>query len=175
MKRDYLKELGLTDDQIEAVMTEHGKAMTPVIGDKTTLSARVTELEGQLAGYADYESIKQENESLRAGNEELVTLRAYKEDREYGDRFATAVGDKSFVNDVTRDHVRAGFIAAAKDTDNEGKSDADLLTAAIGGKEAEYFKSKVSITMTPAKQQKSFDDVKAVQDAKYGKSPFYKP
>ena len=150
MKRENLKELGLTDDQIEAVMKAHGTVMTTVIGDKNALSTRVTELEGQLAGYSDYDTIKQENETLRAGNEELVTLRAYKEDREYGDRFATAVGDKSFVNDVTRDHVRAGFIAAAKDTANEGKSDADLLTAAIGGKEAEYFKSKVSITMTPS-------------------------
>lgn len=174
MKRDYLKELGLTDDQIEAVMSEHGKAMTPVIGDKTALSVRVTELEGQLAGYADYDTLKQENESLRAGNEELVTLRAYKEYREYGDRFTSAVGDKSFVNDVTRDHVRAGFIAAAKDTANEGKSDADLLTAAIGGKEAEYFKSKVSITMTPSHSNtKNSGD--AFMDAKYGNNPYYNP
>ena len=149
MERAKLKELGLTDEQIEAVMTDHGKAVNTALEGKNTLATRVTELEEELAKYADYASLKEEVTTLRAGNEELVNLRAYKEDREYGDRFTAAVGDKKFVNDVTANHVRSGFIAAAKDPANEGKTDADLLTVALGGKEADYLKSKVSISMTP--------------------------
>ena len=147
MERAKLKELGLTDEQIEAVMTDHGKAVTAALDGKAALNTRVTELEGELAKYADYSDIKAENETLRAGNEELLALRAEKEARDYGDRMTAAMNGRQFVNDVTRDHVFGKFVTAAKDPANDGKTDADLLTAAIGDKEADYIKSKVSIEM----------------------------
>lgn len=161
MERAKLKELGLTDDQIEAVMTDHGKAVTAALDGKSALNTRVTELEVELAKYADYSDLKAEVETLRAGNEELVTLRAEKESRDYGDRMTAAMNGRQFVNDVTRDHVFGKFVAAAKDPANDGKTDTDLLTVAIGDKEADYIKSKVSIEMPHMQSMQRGEDATA--------------
>lgn len=161
MERAKLKELGLTDEQIEAVMADHGKAVNAALDGKAALTARVTELEGKLTEYADYSALKEEVENLRAGSEELATLRAEKENRDYGDRLTAAMNGRQFVNDVTRDHVFGKFVTAAKDPANNGKTDADLLTAAIGDKEADYIKSKVSITMTPTQTMQRGEDTTA--------------
>ena len=158
MERAKLKELGLTDEQIEAVMTDHGKAMSAALEGKTAQASRITELEAELAKYADYSSLKEEVATLRAGSEELANLRAEKEKREYGDRLKAAMNGRQFVNDVTRDHVFNKFVEAAKDPSNEGKQDADLLTSVIGGKEADFIKSRVSIHMTPTQTLNKGED-----------------
>ena len=161
MERAKLKELGLTDEQIEAVMADHGKAVNAALDGKAALTAKVTELEGKLTEYADYSDLKAEVENLRAGSEELATLRAEKESRDYGDRLTAAMNGRQFVNDVTREHVFGKFVTAAKDPANDGKTDADLLTAVIGDKEADYIKSKVSITMTPTQTTQRAEDTTA--------------
>ena len=161
MERAKLKELGLTDEQIEAVMTDHGKAMSVALEGKTAQATRITELEAELAKYADYSALQEEVVALRAGNEELANLRAEKENRDYGDRLTAAMNGRQFVNDVTRNHVFGQFVTAAKDPSNEGKSDADLLTAVIGDKEADYIKSKVSLIMTPTQTMRGGEDTTA--------------
>lgn len=161
MERAKLKEIGLTDEQIEAVMADHGKAVNAAIDGKAALTAKVTELEGKLTEYADYSALKEEVETLRAGNEELATLRAEKESRDYGDRLTAAMNGRQFVNNVTRDHVFGKFVEAAKDPANDGKNDADLLAAVIGDNEADYIKSKVSITMTPTQTMQRSEDTTA--------------
>lgn len=161
MERAKLKEIGLTDEQIEAVMADHGKAVNAALDGKAALTAKVTELEGKLTEYADYSALKEEIETLRAGNEELATLRAEKEIRDYGDRLTAAMNGRQFVNGVTRDHVFGKFVEAAKDPANNGKSDADLLAAVIGDNEADYIKSKVSITMTPTQTMQRGKDTTA--------------
>lgn len=161
MERAKLKEIGLTDEQIEAVMADHGKAVNAALDGKAALTAKVTELEGKLTEYADYSALKEEIETLRAGNEELATLRAEKESRDYGDRLTAAMNGRQFVNGVTRDHVFGKFVEAAKDPANNGKSDADLLAAVIGDNEADYIKSKVSITMTPTQTMQRGKDTTA--------------
>lgn len=161
MERAKLKEIGLTDEQIEAVMADHGKAVNAALDGKAALTAKVTELEGKLTEYADYSALKEEIETLRAGNEELATLRAEKESRDYGDRLTAAMNGRQFVNGVTRDHVFGKFVEAAKDPANNGKNDADLLAAVIGDNEADYIKSKVSITMTPTQTMQRGKDTTA--------------
>jgi hypothetical protein len=161
MERAKLKEIGLTDEQIEAVMADHGKAVNAALDGKAALTAKVTELEGKLTEYADYSALKEEVATLRAGNEELATLRAEKESRDYGDRLTAAMNGRQFVNGVTRDHVFGKFVEAAKDPANNGKNDADLLAAVIGDNEADYIKSKVSITMTPTQTMQRGKDTTA--------------
>ena len=55
MKRDYLKELGLNDEQIEAVMNENGKDINSAKSNNTT----------------ELENLRKENETLKAQNKEL--------------------------------------------------------------------------------------------------------
>lgn len=154
MERAKLKGFGLTDEQIDEIMNDHGAVVNAAKNGMTDLQAKVTTLEGQLAAHADYDAIKSELETFRAGqpaiDQELDDLRKYKTGREYGDRFTAVVGDKKFVNDVTRDHAFGKFTAAVADQANEGKTDADIFTSITEGKDAEWFASKVGIVMTPS-------------------------
>jgi hypothetical protein len=155
MEREFLRNLGLTKEQEDAIMEEHGKTVQIHINGKNTAIADLNKANEKLATVADYDAIKSELETFRAGqpaiDEELTSLRAYKQGREYGDRFTAVVGDKKFVNDVTREHAFGKFTAAVADPANEGKTDSDIFAAVTDGKDAEWFASKVGIVMTPSK------------------------
>lgn len=154
MERAKLKGFGLTDEQIDEIMNDHGAVVNAAKNGMTELQEKVTTLEGQLAAHADYDAIKSELETLRAGqpalDQELKELREYKTGREYGDRFTAATGDKKWVNDVTREHAFGLFTAAVADPANEGKTDSDIFAAVTDGKDAEWFKSNIRIEMTPS-------------------------
>ena len=179
MERAKLKGFGLTDEQINEIMNDHGAVVNAAKNGMTELQAKVTTLEGQLTARADYDTIKSELETLRNGqpaiDQELKDLRDWKKGREYGDRFTAATGDKKWVNDVTREHAFGLFTAAADDPANEGKTDSDIFASVTEGKDAEWFASKVGIRMTPSQTGEAIDDVRAVQNAKYKDNPWYKP
>lgn len=162
MERAKLKGFGLTDEQIDEIMSDHGAVVNAAKNGMTDLQAKVTTLEGQLAAHADYDTIKSELETFRAGkpaiDQELKELRDWKKGREYGDRFTAATGDKKWVNDVTRDHAFDKFTAAVDDPANEGKTDSDIFTSITEGKDAEWFASKVGIVMTPSQPTKDVVD-----------------
>lgn len=168
MKREELKNLGLTDDQIDQVMTMHGTGITREKGKATEWETKYNDLVAQnqqnAEKYANFDK----------DMEELAALRTYKDGVEFDKRFTAAVGDKKFVNDVTRNHVFGQFTEAAKDPSNEGKSDSDILAPLLEGHEEEYLKGKVTVTMTPSAPTVKQDELKAIQDEKYGNSPFYK-
>lgn len=179
MERAKLKGYGLTDEQVDEIMNDHGTVVNAAKNGMSDLQRKVTTLEERLSTVADYDTLKSELETFRAGqpaiDEELKTLREYKQGREYGDRFTAVVGDRNFVNDVTREHVFGKFTASVADKANDGKTDEEILQTVVGGHESEYFKSKVGIRMTPAQAGQAIDDVRAVQDAKYKDNPWYKP
>lgn len=162
MERAKLKGFGLTDEQIDEIMSDHGAVVNAAKNGMTELQGKVTTLEGRLAAVADYDAIKSELDTFRAGqpaiDQELKELRDWKKGREYGDRFTAVVGDKKFVNDVTREHAFGLFTAAADDHANEGKTDADIFTSITEGKDAEWFASKVGIVMTPSQPAKDVVD-----------------
>ena len=162
MERAKLKGFGLTDEQIDEIMSDHGAVVNAAKNGMTELQGKVTTLEGQLAAHADYDAIKSELETFRAGqpaiDKELKELRDWKKGKEYGDRFTAATGDKKWVNDVTREHAFGLFTAAADDPANEGKTDADIFTSITEGKDAEWFASKVGIVMTPSQPTKDVVD-----------------
>lgn len=162
MERAKLKGFGLTDEQIDEIMNDHGAVVNAAKNGMTDLQTKVTNLESQLAAHADYDAVKSELETYRAGqpaiDKELQELRGWKKSREYGDRFTAATGDKKWVNDVTREHAFGLFTAAADDPANEGKTDSDIFTAITDGKDAEWFASKVGIVMTPSYPIKEADN-----------------
>ena len=154
MEREFLRNLGLTKEQEDAIMEEHGKTVKTHIDGKNTALADLSKANEKLATVADYDTIKSELETFRAGqpaiDQELQELREWKKGREYGDRFTAVVGEKKFVNEVTREHVFGKFTAAVADPANEGKTDSDIFAAVTDGKDAEWFASKVGIVMTPS-------------------------
>lgn len=179
MERALLEGYGLNKEQIDTIMAEHGKTVNAAREGMTALQEQVNTQTAQLQRYADYDAIVTERDELRASStanaEELAQLRDYKDRREYGDRMTVALGEKQFVNDVTKDHVFNAFVTAAKSAENEGKTDSEIFQSVVGGHEAEYFKTKFGVKMPPVHQATGAVDVKAVQDAKYANNPFYKP
>lgn len=162
MEREFLRNLGLTKEQEDAIMEEHGKTVKTHIDGKNTALADLNKANEKLATVADYDAIKSELETLRAGqpalDQELKELREYKTGRENGDRFTAVVGDKKFVNDVTREHAFGLFTAAVANPANEGKTDSDIFAAVTDGKDAEWFKSNIRIEMTPSQPTKDVVD-----------------
>lgn len=174
MERAFLEGYGLNKDQIDAIMDVNGRDINAAKDGKDAAILEAATLRDQLSRYADYDQLQQEVVSLREGNTELASLREYKDQREYGDRLATAMGDQKFVNDVTRDHVFGKFMEAAKDPANSEKKDEELLKSILDGHEGEYIKGKVTVTMTPtASTTENVDDFKAYMDKKYANNPFY--
>lgn len=177
MEREFLRNLCLTKEQEDAIMEEHGKTVKTHIDGKNTALADLKKANERLATVADYDAIKSELETFRASqpevDKELKELREYKTGRENGDRFTAVVGDRKFVNDVTREHVFGKFTAAVADPANEGKTDSDIFASVTDGKDAEWFASKVGIVMTPSNNKYSNPD-EAYMDAKYGSNPYYR-
>lgn len=65
MNREFLKELGLTDEQIESAMKEHGKAIQAVKPDDyDTLKTEKSTLEKELNGLKD--SINSKDDELKS-------------------------------------------------------------------------------------------------------------
>lgn len=168
MKRDELKNLGLTDEQIESVMTMNGADINREKGkaDKweSDYNALKATADADAQKYATYDS----------DMEELATLRAYKDGVEFDKRFAAVLGDSKPVNDMTRKGLSGLFAEAVKDPANEGKTDADIWYGIVSGKEAEYFASKHSVVMPPHTGKPNADDNKAYQDKMYANNPFYR-
>lgn len=70
MNREFLKGLGLDDEAVEKVMTEHGKSIESQKSKVTDLESSVTDLQGQLTQRdADLKDLKKKAE----GSEELQT------------------------------------------------------------------------------------------------------
>jgi hypothetical protein len=179
MERAKLEGYGLTKEQIDEIMADHGRAVNAAKEGVTALQQTIAEQTAQIQRCANYDDILRERDELRtsssADQTELVQLREFKKSRVYGDRMATAVGGKQFVNDVTKDHVFNAFVAEAEKPENNGKTDTEILQTVVGGHEEEYFKSKFGVRMTPTHTGKTLDDVRAVQEAKYKDNPYYKP
>ena len=179
MERAKLEGYGLTKEQIDEIMADHGRAVNAAKDGVNALQQTVAEQTAQLQRYADYDDVLRERDELRtsstANNEELVQLREFKKSRVYGDRMTAAVGGKQFVNDVTKEHVFNAFVAEAEKPENNGKTDEEIFQSVVNGHEEDYFKSKFGIKMPNVQTGKTLDDVKAVQDAKYKNNPYYKP
>lgn len=75
MKTDFLKELGLTQEQIDKIMAENGKDVNKAKGDTDALNTKITDLESQLTDRDNQlkglKSQVKDNEALTAKITEL--------------------------------------------------------------------------------------------------------
>lgn len=145
MKRDEIKAIfaDATDEQLKAVMDLHG-------ADVEKAKSRITDLESKLREKKeDFDNLNAEFETLKTANasgedwktkfEELKSEIAEKERQEEAEksrqykneninnRFNTALGDKKFYNDPTREYYLKKFGEAIEAEENQGKSDIDVL------------------------------------------------
>jgi septal ring factor EnvC (AmiA/AmiB activator) len=153
MKKDQLQALGLTDEQIESVLTANGKdvqreqkAAAELNKQIETLTAQAKELSDKVAGAAGAdEKFKGEIAELKAAHEKALKDAKTGYDAEVA-RLARENETKSFigglnrkfVNDMTAAHFERLLNDAVADQKNAGKNRADLfaeLSKGADGKE----------------------------------------
>ncbi|MCQ2485824.1 MAG: phage scaffolding protein [Clostridia bacterium] len=143
MKRETLEQLGLTAEQIDAVMKENGNDINrerSKFADYDDLKSQLENANKTLDGMKDYDNVKadvlkyqQEAEKAKADAAEKVAR------LELQAKIKDFTNGKKFVNDLTRDAINAQLESALNDDANKGKSLEEILKELTDGK-ADIFK-----------------------------------
>ena len=170
MNRDFLKNLGLSDDVIESVMAEHGKDvqgerekgakasadLEKANSELSTYRAKVTDLEKN-AG--DNASVKKELEDLKAKiAAEAEAAKAKAADEALTENIKKAIPEgKTFINAYTESAMIQEIKEAMKKPENVGKGISELF--------GELTKDKEGIFKAPVpKDQPGIEDVQLKEE-----------
>lgn len=131
MKRETLEQLGLTADQIDAVMKENGND----INREKSRYADYDEIRKQLDAaneainkMADYDAVKADVAKYQQEAEAAKKEAAEKVARlELQAKIKDFTNTKKFVNDLTRDAINSQLESALNDEANKGRSLEDIL------------------------------------------------
>lgn len=156
------------DAKIDQILNMRGTEMnesdTRIKNLKDTISQKETEVAQLTEKYKDYDTILNERNTL-------VEEKAEKARQE---RFSVVLGENKPKNDYTRDGLYNAFNAAIAKEENAEKTDADIFTSIIDGKETELFEGKVTINMTPTNPDVTPPtETKAFLDKMYAGNPYY--
>lgn len=144
MKRENLDFLD--DEQIEKVMTLYGKAMTKkdeeieiLKSDKKGLENKVNTYEIKIKEFdeksKDNAEWKTKYEELQNSISEQEALRKAEQENEFlMKNINEAIGNKTFVNDYTKNAIINDVKTALQDEANVGKSAKDLFNEITNGK-----------------------------------------
>ena len=145
MKREELKDLGLTDEQIDSVMKLNGDDINrekDKFADYDEIKQQLEKANKTIAGMADYDDVKAD---VAKYQQEAETAKAEADAKvkrlELQARIKDFTSTKKFVNDLTRDAINAQLESALNDDANKGKSLDDLLKALTDGK-ADIFREE---------------------------------
>lgn len=156
MNREFLKNAGLTDEQIESVMSEYGKDIQAEKAKAKDAEAISRELETYKAKVADLEAAASGSDAVKA---ELDALKAQiaeekraadeaKRDADLTKAIESAIpADRKFVNDITRQAVIKEIKDALAKPENTGRGAGEIF--------AEVTKDREGIFQSP-QQVKSF-------------------
>lgn len=143
MKRDFLRELGLSDDVINQIMAENGKDVNNAKGDlekitaeRDQLKADLTKANETLDSFKDYDEVKANVEKYKADFEK--SKKDYEKkiaDMELNTKIKDFTNGKKFVNDLTREAINSQLFTALNADENKGKSLEEILETLTSGKE----------------------------------------
>lgn len=161
MKREFLKELGLTDEQIDKVMSEYGKGISKEQAKTEDLTSKLEKANEDIKMYQDKVTSLESNVNDSAKvKEELETLkqqiadkeakaRAEEQDRILTNNILEVVGDKKFVNEYTKNSIINEVKKQLSDTNNAGKSAKDIFES-ITKDQTDIFVNPNQITDMPS-------------------------
>ena len=127
MNREFLKNLGLTDDQIDKIMGEHGKTVQAekdkakaASSELETYKARITELEQAAEGSAE---VKKQLDDLKA---QIAEEKRQAEEKAADAKLTETIKaafpkDKKFVNEYTEAAYISQIKAEMNKAENKGK------------------------------------------------------
>lgn len=139
MKTEFLKELGISDEQIKAIMAENGKDVQAE-KNKTAAAEEKLNKATETIGTLEHDLQDMQKKDPDGLQKKITELQKVIDDRKAEDekaileknlseRFEKAVGDGKFVNDITKNGIFSEFKDALSDVNNKGKSDSDIYAA----------------------------------------------
>jgi hypothetical protein len=157
------------DAKINQILNMRGAELnesnTRIKNLQDTLSQKENEVAQLTEKYKDYDTILNERN----------TLTEEKAEKARQERFSVVLGDNKPKNDYTREGLYNAFNAAIAKEENAEKTDADIFTSIIDGKETELFEGKVTINMTPINPDVTPPtETQAYLDKMYAGNPYYK-
>lgn len=132
-------KIKLSKEEIKAILAEHGKSVktetekveSKLKKDIETYKSTIEDLKEQMSKAPtsnDIESLKKTIADYEAKEQQrLADEKAKKDDEILTNNIVTAIGDKQFVNDYTRNAIINDIKQALKDSNNGGKSAKDLF------------------------------------------------
>lgn len=145
MTRDDLRGIieGITDEQLKRILDLHSQGVGKAKGEVDALKLQLSETEAKLAGYEDaakcLEESQCEAEKMKIKIEELQKVidetSAQRSREALVERFEGAAGDAKFLNDFTRNGLLTEFLNAVQDEKNVGRSDEEIYTGLVEGRE----------------------------------------
>lgn len=125
--REYLKDLDLDMDTIDIIMAQYGKLVTKDKEEIQNLKEQVKSLKS-----TGGEELQKKYDELLKEKEEAENK---KQEQEMDKTIASALGNKKFVNDYTKNSIISEVKTAMSDEKNAGKSMGDLLNEITKDKE----------------------------------------
>lgn len=138
--REFLKGLELDQETIDTIMAEYGKNVTK---DKEELQKNKEELQSLKGKIKDLEESSKSDEDFKKKYEALSKEIEDQKAQEEADRkektmiknIETAIGDKKFINDYTKNAIINEIKNALTNEANVGKSTADIFEELTKDKE----------------------------------------
>lgn len=138
MTRKQLEEIGLTAEQVDAVMKENGKDVErerAKFADYDDVKAQLEKANNTIDSMKDYEEVKNKVAEYKQQAEKATADAAAKiATMELQGRVKDFTGNKKFVNDFTRDSINAALEKALNETANKGRSIEELFKEMTDGK-----------------------------------------
>ncbi len=137
MTRDFLKELGVTDEAIDKIMAENGRnieAAKAKFGDYDDIKAQLETAKTTMDKFKDYDQTKAEAQKWKDSYEKAMKESEQKlRSMERQGLVKDYLGQKKFVNELTKEALSGKLLAALEKEESKGKSLDDLFKAATEG------------------------------------------
>lgn len=131
--REFLKGLELDSELIDTIMAEYGKLVTKDKEELTSLKGELLNLQETSKNAIELQD--KYNELTKQIEQENANKKAKAEEDILNQNIVSAIGDKKFVNDYTKNSIINEVKAALKEEANIGKSAKDLFEEITNGKE----------------------------------------
>lgn len=150
--REFLRGLELDEETIDTIMAEHGKLVTK---DKESLMELKKEL-------ADLKESSKGNEELQKKYDELKTkydaYESKQKQEEEDNSILKEIGNKKFVNDITKKSILDDIKKAKSDEKNKDKSYKDLFNEITKDKEGIFANPNKPIDI-PGSNQNLYNNI----------------
>ena len=168
--REFLKSLDLEKDVIDKIMAEHGKLITENKDKVQSLEDEKSKLETKIQTYEtkitelnskvdDSSKVQKELDDLKKSIEEENNKRdAEKKDNVMTQNILSAIGEKQFINDYTKNAIISEVKTAMSDEKNAGKSTKDLFEEITKDKEGIFANPNKPEDM-PSANQNLYNDI----------------